>query len=84
MKLGIAWWYLLFVLINHKSSYYASAKSLETQNAGSCEHVSEFFKSLLNITIQPTDKPGKCPNLHPHKINRATRHLFIAVYCLSL
>ena len=62
MKLGITTWcYLLFMLINHKNSYYASAKSVETQNLASChEHVSEFFKSFLNITIEPSEKVGKC------------------------
>jgi hypothetical protein len=61
MKLGIIWCYLLFVLINYKNSYYASAKSVETQNLASChEHVSEFFKSFLNITIEPSEKIGKC------------------------
>ena len=61
MKLGITWCYLLFMLINHKNSYYVSAKSVETQNLASCqEHVGEFFKSFLNITIEPSEKVGKC------------------------
>lgn len=64
MKLGITWCYLLFMLINHKNSYYASAKSLETQNLAICnEHISEFFKSFLNITIEPSEKVGKCLKL---------------------
>lgn len=59
MKLGITWCYLLFMLINHKNSYYANAKSVEGQNLASCqEHVSEFFKSFLNITIEPSEKIG--------------------------
>lgn len=63
MKLGITWCYLLFMLINHKNSYYVSAKSVETQNLASCqEHVGEFFKSFLNITIEPSEKVGKCKN----------------------
>lgn len=59
MKLGITWCYLLFMLINHKNSYYVSAKSVETQNLASCqEHVGEFFKSFLNITIESSEKVG--------------------------
>lgn len=61
IKLGITWCYLLFMLINHKNSYYVSAKSVETQNLDGCqEHVGEFFKSFLNITIEPSEKVGKC------------------------
>ena len=62
MKLGVTWCYLLFMLINHKSSnLFVSAKSLETQNIASCQHVGEFFKSFLNVTIQPSNKVvGKC------------------------
>lgn len=60
MKLGATWCYLLFMLINHKYSLLASAKSLETQNLASChEHVGDFFKSFLNVTIQPSNKVGK-------------------------
>lgn len=61
MKLGITWCYLLFMLINHKNSnLFVNGKSLENQNLASChEHVSEFFKSFLNVTIQPSEKVGK-------------------------
>lgn len=60
MKLGITWCYLLFMLINHKySNLFVSAKNLETQNLACHEHVSDFFKSFLNVTIQPSNKVGK-------------------------
>lgn len=61
MKLGVTWCYLLFMLINHKSSnLFVSAKSLETQNLANCQHVTDFFKSFLNATIQPSSKVGEC------------------------
>lgn len=61
MKLGITWCYLLFMLINHRySNLFVNAKSLETQNLDSCpEHVEDFFKSFLNVTIKPSAKAGK-------------------------
>lgn len=61
MKLGITWCYLLFMLINHnKNSYYANAKSVEVGTKQNChEHVGEFFKSFLNISIAPSEKNGK-------------------------
>lgn len=59
MKLGIVSCYLFLMLINHRSSnLLVSAKSLETQNVASCQHVGEFFKSFLNVTIQ-SSKVGK-------------------------
>lgn len=61
MKLGVTWCYLLFMLINHKSSnLLVSAKSLETENLACHEHVGDFFKSFLNVTIEPSTKVGKC------------------------
>lgn len=61
MKLVVTWCYLLFMLINHKSSnLFVSAKSLETQNFANCQHVTDFFKSFLNATIQPSSKVGEC------------------------
>lgn len=65
MKLGITWCYLLFMLINHKySNLFVSAKNLETQNLACHEHVSDFFKSFLNVTIQPSNKVGKWTASH--------------------
>jgi hypothetical protein len=61
--LDVTWCYLLFMLINHRSSHsFVSAKSLETQNLASCRgHVGDFFQSFLNVTIEPSNKVGKCP-----------------------
>jgi hypothetical protein len=64
MKLGITWCYLLFMLINHnRNSYYASAKSVDIATQHNChEHVGDFFKSFLNISIVPSEKIGKLSN----------------------
>jgi hypothetical protein len=65
MKLGITWcFYLLFILINHnRNSYYASAKSVDIATQQNChEHVGDFFKSFLNISIVPSEKIGKLSN----------------------
>lgn len=61
VKLGIiTWCYLLLMLINHnKDSYYVSAKSLDTTQQNCNEHVGEFFKSFLNISIISSEKIGK-------------------------
>ncbi|CRK92663.1 CLUMA_CG006270, isoform A [Clunio marinus] len=61
IKLIFTWCYLLFILINHKSSiFFASAKNLEAQNIGKCsEHIGRFFKSILNVTIHPSTKVGE-------------------------
>lgn len=61
MKLGITWCYLLFMLINHnRNSYYASAKSVDVGTKQNChEHVGEYFKSFLNITLVPSEKNGE-------------------------
>jgi hypothetical protein len=61
--LDVTWCYLLFMLINHsRSNSFVSAKSLETQNLASCRgHVADFFQSFLNVTIEPSNKVGKCP-----------------------
>lgn len=78
MKLGIIWCYLLIMLINHKSSYFATAKSVDTPNLASCqEHVSEFFKSFLNITIEPSEKAGKC---RCHDDNDDNYYVFIVIF----
>lgn len=61
MKLGIVSCYLYFMLINHRSSnLLVSAKSLEAQNFASCQHVGDFFKSFLNVTLESSSKVGKC------------------------
>jgi hypothetical protein len=62
VKLGImTWCYLLLMLINYnKDSYYVSAKSLDITQQSCHEHVGEFFKSFLNISIVPSQKLGEC------------------------
>lgn len=84
MKLGATWCYLLFMLINHKYSLLASAKSLETQNLASChEHVGDFFKSFLNVTIQPSNKVGKYSKVWstPSRLLSASKPIFRMLCC---
>lgn len=64
------------MLINHKySNLFASAKSLETQNLASC-HEHDFFKSFLNVTIQPSEKVGKCCDRAPFALLSLIKELY--------
>lgn len=83
MKLGITWCYLLFMLINHKSSnLFASAKSLETQHCP--EHVSHFFTTSLNVTINSSGKVGKSHNNLTCNIYRSCLSVIkIIFFCIT-
>lgn len=84
----ITWCYLLLMLINHnKDSYYVSAKSLDPTQQNCNEHVGEFFKSFLNISIKSSEKIGK-PIKHPQQRgieNNFLNHLqkFIKILLVS-
>lgn len=62
VKLGImTWCYLLLMLINYnKDSFSVNAKTLDIAQQNCNEHVGEFFKSFLNISIMSSEKLGKC------------------------
>ena len=60
----LVWCYLFIFLINHNwNGYSAAAKSLDITSLTCQDHVGEFFKSFLNISIVPSEKPGEPQNI---------------------
>ncbi len=73
----LVWCYLFIFLINHNwNGYSAAAKSLDITSLTCQDHVGEFFKSFLNISIVPSEKPGEPQNIKCLRSSFFLKHIF--------